>query len=83
MYLIGQHLHVMSQESGDNLDVVAQCTSTLLFALPHATDLPLIRAELLNRLAIPIIAVRHQFSSCGPRLLHADPIGSAFLSHAS
>src|SRR5258707_13883458 len=52
-------------------------------ALPHATDLPLIRAERLNRLAIPIIPVRHQYSSCGPRLLDADPIGSACLSHAS
>src|SRR5258708_35372814 len=49
---------------------------------PHATDLALIRPELLNRLAIPIIPVRHQFSSCGPRLLDADPIGSASLSHA-
>src|SRR5258708_411114 len=30
-------------------------------AFPHATDLPLIRPELLNRLAIPVIPVRHWF----------------------
>src|SRR5258708_3492655 len=50
-------------------------------ACPQATDLPCIRPELLNRLAIPSIPLRHQFLSCDPSLLDDPPLGSASLSH--
>src|SRR5207237_1805260 len=47
-------------------------------AFPHAADLSSIRPERLNRLAIPIIAVRHICSS----LKKLMPTRSAFLLRA-